>query len=147
MKFPRWFVKAFASLMYRLDQSNWMPKSLAETDSLHGSAYIANLGSFGVTNPPFHHLYDWGDTSIFFCIGGLVKEAVVDQKTGGIEVKTIAPMRVTVDERIADGVYFNNSFEVFRDLLMHPEKLESIPENAKNPYPGVEFPKRRSNRN
>ncbi|MFO7840891.1 MAG: 2-oxo acid dehydrogenase subunit E2 [Fidelibacterota bacterium] len=143
MKFPRWMVKGIASLMHRLDQSNLMPKSLASTDSLHGSAYIANLGSFGVTNPPYHHLYDWGDTSLFFCIGTLIKEAVVNQESGEIEVKTIVPMRVTVDERITDGVYFNNSFEVFNDLFQHPEKLELIPENAKNPYPGVEFKKKK----
>ncbi|MBW6458432.1 MAG: hypothetical protein K0B52_04635, partial [FCB group bacterium] len=58
MKFPRCFVKFFSWLVYNvLDQINLMPKSLASTDSLHGSAYIANLGSFGVTNPPYHHLY------------------------------------------------------------------------------------------
>ncbi|MDZ7821337.1 MAG: 2-oxo acid dehydrogenase subunit E2 [Candidatus Marinimicrobia bacterium] len=146
MKFPRWFVKGFASLMYRLDQSNLMPKSLAASDSLHGSAYIANLGSFGVKNPPFHHLYDWGDTSLFFCIGTLVKEAVVNQKSDEIEVKTIAPMRVTLDERIADGVYFNNCFEVFNDLFQHPEKLEVIPGDAKDPYPGVVFKTRKGGR-
>jgi hypothetical protein len=144
MKFPRCFVKFFAWLVYGvLDQLNLMPASLASTDSLHGSAYIANLGSFGVTNPPYHHLYNYGDISIFFVVGALLKEAVVNQENGEIEIKTIVPIRATVDERIADGVYFNNSFHVLNELIQHPERLEKIPEDAKNPYPGVKFRKKR----
>ncbi len=144
-KLPRWFVKFFAWLMYDfLDQHNMMPQGLAATDSMHGSAYIANLGSFGVVNPPYHHLYDNGDISIFFVIGALIKEAVVDQQSGKIEVKTVAPIRVTVDERIADGVYFNNSFQLLNSYIQDPEKLMSMPENMKDPYPGVKFKKKKT---
>jgi hypothetical protein len=144
MKFPRCFVKFFSWFMYGvLDPLNLMPKSLASTDSLHGSAYIANLGSFGVTNPPYHHLYNYGDISIFFVLGALLKEAVVNQENGEIEIKTIVPIRASVDERIADGVYFNNSFHVLNDFIQNPEKLEKIPEDAKNPYPGVKFKKKK----
>ena len=143
MKFPRCFVKFFSWFMYGvLDPLNLMPKSLASTDSLHGSAYIANLGSFGVTNPPYHHLYNYGDISIFFVVGALLKEAVANQETGEVEIKTIVPIRASVDERIADGVYFNNSFHVLNDFIQNPEKLEKIPEDAKNPYPGVKFRKK-----
>ncbi|MDX9780136.1 MAG: 2-oxo acid dehydrogenase subunit E2, partial [bacterium] len=145
MKFPRFFIKFFSWLMYGfMDQHNLMPKSLAATDSLHGSAYIANLGSFGVNTLPFHHLYNYGDISIFFVLGALVKKPVVNQLSGETELKTVAQMRTTVDERIADGVYFSNSFKLFMDLFQHPEKLEKIPENAKNPYPGVVFKKNKN---
>lgn len=142
MKFPQFIVKFFSWLVYGfLDQHNLMPKSLAATDSLHGSAYIANLGSFGVTTLPFHHLYNYGDISIFFVIGTLEKKAFINPETGSIETKTITQMRTTVDERISDGVYLSNSFQLFLDLFQHPEKLEKVPENAKNPYPGVKFKK------
>lgn len=145
MKFPRFFVKFFSWLMYGfLDQHNLMPKSLAATDSMHGSAYIANLGSFGVNTLPFHHLYNYGDISLFFAIGAKSKKTYVDQESADIGVKNVVTMRVTIDERIADGVYFNNSFQLFTDLFMHPEKLEKIPENAKNPYPGVKFKKKQN---
>jgi len=111
MKLPRWFVKFFAWFMYKfLDERNMMPTDLTSTDSMHGSAYIANLGSFGVQHPPFHHLYDYGDLSLFFVLGGLKKEAVVDQVTGEISVKTVIPIRVTLDERITDGVYFKDPY-------------------------------------
>lgn len=145
MKFPRFLVKFFSWLMYGLlDQHNLMPKSLAATDSLHGSAYIANLGSFGVNTLPYHHLYNYGDISIFFVIGAMQKKPIVNQESGGTEVKNVVSMHVTVDERISDGVYFNNSFQLFKDFFIHPEKLEKIPENAKNPYPGVVFKKNRN---
>jgi hypothetical protein len=142
MKLPRWFVKFFGWFMYKfLDERNMMPKDLASTDSMHGSAYIANLGSFGVQHPPFHHLYDYGDLSLFFVLGGLKKEAVVDQETGEISVKTVIPIRVTIDERITDGVYFNNTFHLLNDFIQNPKKLETFPDDQKDPYPGVKFKK------
>jgi hypothetical protein len=144
MKFPRFFVKFFSWFMYGfLDQHNLMPGSLAATDSMHGSAYIANLGSFGVNTLPYHHLYNYGDISLFFAIGAMMKKPYVNQTSGEFEVRNVVSMRVTIDERIADGVYFNNSFQLFMDLFQHPEKLEKIPDNAKNPYPGVKMKKSR----
>lgn len=140
MKFPRWFLKFFTKFMYRfLDEHNMMPEDLAATDSMHGSAYIANLGSFGVQHPPFHHLYDYGDISLFFVLGGLKKDVVVDQETGEISVKTVIPIRVTIDERIADGVYFNNTFNLLNDLIQNPSRLETFLEDQKDPYPGVKY--------
>ncbi|MEA2078247.1 MAG: hypothetical protein U9O95_09560 [Candidatus Marinimicrobia bacterium] len=140
MKLPRFLIRFFAKFVYRfLDEHNMMPKSLAATDSMHGSAYIANLGSFGVQHPPFHHLYDYGDISLFFVLGGLKKEAVVDQETGDISVKTHIPIRITIDERIADGVYFNNTFHLFNDFMQNPKKLETFSEDQKDPYPHVKY--------
>ena len=51
------------------------------------------------------------------------------------------PIRVTIDERIADGVYFNNTFHLLNDLLQNPKKLETFPEDQKDAYPGVKFKK------
>lgn len=142
MKFPTCFVKFFTWFMYKfLDERNLMPKDLASTDSMHGSAYIANLGSFGVQNPPFHHLYDYGDLSLFFVLGGLRKDLVVDQETSETSVKTVIPIRISLDERIADGVYFNNTFHILYDYLQNPKKLETFPDNQKDPFPGVKFKK------
>ena len=140
MKLPRWFVTFFSKLVYGfMDNKNMMPADLAATDSMHGSAYIANLGSFGVQDPPFHHLYDYGDISCFFVLGALRKDAVVDQETGEISVKTRIPMKITVDERIADGVYFNNTFNQMNNYLQDPTLLETIPEDQKDAYPQVKF--------
>ncbi len=140
MKLPKGIVKFFAKLVYQfLDNRNMMPKDLAATDSMHGSAYIANLGSFGVQDPPFHHLYDYGDISCFFVLGALRKDAVVDQETGEISVITRIPLKITIDERVADGVYFNNTFHVMNDYLQDPSKLETIPEDQKDAYPHVKY--------
>lgn len=143
MKFPRWFIRWFAATMFKWDSNNRMPKSLSTTDGMHGSAFIANLGSFGMKTAPFHHLYEWGDISVFFNIGGLVKSAVVNQETGEIEVKTTTQMAITLDERIADGVYFKNSLDRFEKYIQNPELLEKLPEKLRDPYPGVIFPKKK----
>ncbi|MCK4813654.1 MAG: hypothetical protein KAT14_06930, partial [Candidatus Marinimicrobia bacterium] len=95
---------------------------------------------------PYHHLYEFGDTSIFFVIAGLIKKAVVDQETGEIKIKTVVPMRITVDERISDGVYFNNAFELFNSFIQDPTKLETFPENQKNPYPHIVFKKKKKDK-
>lgn len=140
LKFPRWFVKGFAKFVFGfLDNRDMMPEFFAATDSMHGSAYIANLGSFGVQDPVFHHLYDYGDISCFFVLGALRKDPVVDQETGELSVKTRIPIKITIDERIADGVYFNNTFHVMNEYLQDPSKLETIPEDQKDPYPHVKF--------
>lgn len=140
LKFPRWFVKAFAKFIFGfLDNRDMMPEFFAATDSMHGSAYIANLGSFGVQDPPFHHLYDYGDISCFFVLGALRKDAVVDQETGELSVKTRIPMKITIDERIADGVYFNNTFNQMNNYLQDPSKLETIPVDQKDAYPHVKY--------
>jgi len=139
-KFPRWFIRWFAKFVYKfLDNRDMMPEFFAATDSMHGSAYIANLGSFGVVDPPYHHLYDYGDISLFFVLGGLRKDAVVDQETGEISVKTRMPVKITIDERIADGVYFNNTFHVMNEFFQDPTKLETFPEDQKDAYPNVKY--------
>ena len=40
------------------------------------------------------------------------------------ELRTILPMAVVLDERIADGFYFVRSFKYFEWLMQHPEELK-----------------------
>ena len=40
------------------------------------------------------------------------------------ELRTILPMAVVLDERIADGFYFVRSFKYFEWLKQHPEELK-----------------------
>jgi hypothetical protein len=114
--------KALVIGLYRiLDRLNLAPWALLKTDPLYSSVYIANLGSIGL-DAPFHHLYEWGNASFFVVMGKL------QQKEGrGVHAATKrhhVNFKVTLDERIADGLYFARSASIFTRLLAKPELLE-----------------------
>lgn len=122
--------KALVVGLYRIiDRLNLAPWALLKTDPLYSSVYVANLGSIGL-DAPFHHLYEWGNASIFIVIGKL------EQKEGrGVHASTRrhhVSFKVTLDERIADGLYFARSASVFSRLLAKPELLEIPLEEAKS---------------
>lgn len=119
--------KALASGGFRLlDRFNMAPAGMIDNDPLFTSAYFANLGSIGLETP-YHHLYEWGSASVFVVLGRMFqKEAPHSGKPAVL--RHFINMKVTVDERIADGIYFAHSAALFSRLLLHPELLESPPD-------------------
>ena len=61
--------------------------------------------------------------SILITIGKIKKEQVVD-KDGKVDVRDICEFGCTLDERIADGLYFINSVKLLEYILNHPTLLE-----------------------
>jgi len=90
-------------------------------DPLYSSIYVANLGSLGL-NAPYHHLYEWGNTSIFLVIGKMFSKELWH---GGTRVRQrYLELRLTIDERIADGYIFAAAASAFYRMLSNPELLE-----------------------
>jgi len=114
--------KALLVGIYRLlDRFNLAPWSLIKMDPFYSSIYIANLGSLGL-NAPYHHLYEWGNTSIFLVIGKMFSKELWH---GGTRVRQrYIDLRVTLDERIADGYIFAEAASAFSRMLSNPELLE-----------------------
>ena len=108
LKFPQFVVSGFVNLLRLLDRYGKMPKSLAETDGMHSTIFIANLGSIGTDGAPLHHLYEWGTTSIFVTVGRMRKVLQISSR-GEQTVKDVVDISFTVDERISDGFYFIRS--------------------------------------
>ncbi len=121
MKFPRFFIRFFIWLIEWMDFNGILPKSISSADPLRSSVYVANLGSVGI-DAPFHHLFEWGTTSIFLAIGKIGKKPVVDQD-GQIVAKTMVEMKISLDERVADGFYYAKSLDLFRAYMENPERL------------------------
>lgn len=120
------FMIRFVTWAFRvLDYFGLAPRSMIEEDPLYTSMYLANLGSIGL-DAPFHHLYEWGTASIFVAIGEIHKVPLVSE-TGKIEVRNVVNLNVTLDERIADGIYYARSIELLKSLVMSPELLEEPP--------------------
>lgn len=130
-KFPKPIVHFFISLLDFLDSIGKYPDDLYKEDPMHASAVVTNLGSIGLKNVPYHHLYDRGTTSVFICLGEIHRDKIYDDEAGEFVEKDLVEISVTIDERISDGFYYIRAINTFKEILDNPklleEKLESIP--------------------
>jgi pyruvate/2-oxoglutarate dehydrogenase complex dihydrolipoamide acyltransferase (E2) component len=124
MKMPRFMIRAFFAILRWMDFYFNMPKALADIDPLRCSVYISNLGSIGI-EAPFHHLYEWGNCSMFIAIGK-IRYMPAALEDGTLVSKKMVEIKVSVDERIADGFYFARSLELMESYLKDPESLENL---------------------
>lgn len=107
MRFIRW-----------LDKHGWCPDFLIGKDPNYSSVFISNLGSIRLKSG-YHHLTNWG-TSSLFCIIGEKKWTPLYDEHGLVEMQETVDLGLTVDERIADGYYYAKSVRLFKYLLEHP---------------------------
>jgi hypothetical protein len=119
---PRIILRGAVRLLGWLDYHGWLPRILIEADPMHTSIFISNLGSLHI-DAPFHHLYEWGTSSIFMTIGVISKTPMV-MPDGTIAIRDTANIAMTIDERISDGYYFAKTIRRFEYFLQHPEELE-----------------------
>lgn len=128
MSVPGFMVKFLVWLLKSLDYIGLMPKIINEVSPFHTSVFVSNLGSVGI-QPVYHHLYEFGTTSIFIVFGMKSKEKVLNSDNEVVEKKYVR-LCVTTDERIADGLYFASAFKMYRNLIKNPEQLELPPEKV-----------------
>lgn len=107
-----------------LDSIGRYPEDIRKDDPMHSSIFITNLGSIGVRNVPYHHLFDWGTNSLFVCLGEIYKDRIYSPESGKYKEKYLVEISTTIDERISDGFYFINAMNKFKEILNNPEKLE-----------------------
>jgi len=130
---PKPLFKLVMGVIKRMDRTGKLPKDLANANPYWASCFISNLGSIKM-NAEYHHLINFGSNSFFLIVGEKVKKPVFHDD-GSFELKEFLPLAFTIDERIADGVYFANSIKIFKALLLKPEYLlkpatETIDVNA-----------------
>lgn len=107
-----------------LDRYGLLPKSLIDASPFHASLVITNLASIR-TNHIFHHLYEFGTSSVFIALGNM--REVARRTRDGISFERCLPMGVVTDERICSGSYFARAFRRFRQYLLDPSLLEGLP--------------------
>jgi len=122
VKLPVWMLRIVFGLLKWLESHGWYPTSLMNEDPYYASVFLSNLGSIRM-HANYHHLADWG-TNSFFCIVGEKKESPVFAPDGTYEMRDTIDLGLTIDERIADGLYFANSLRLLRALLADPELLD-----------------------
>jgi pyruvate/2-oxoglutarate dehydrogenase complex dihydrolipoamide acyltransferase (E2) component len=131
-RLPRSLILLAIRAVRTLDYFGLLPASFIKGDALYTSAFLANLGSIGA-DAVFHHLYEWGNAPFFVTVGQRKKELVINER-GDPEVEEVMDLKFSLDERIADGVYFTATIGLLTDLIENPEKLEAPPENLPDPF-------------
>jgi hypothetical protein len=130
MKFgslPKFLLKFLIGAFRFLDRHNLAPADMIASDPLYCSAYVTNMGSLGMERGPYHHLFEWGNASLFLGISKHGKRPVVDE-TGNIVAREIMDIVVTYDDRISEGLYGVRAIELMKSFIEHPEQLEQPPD-------------------
>lgn len=127
MRLPRFIISTAVNFLMFLDEHNMLPKSIIEASPMHTSFFITNMGSLGIDSI-YHHLYNFGTTSIFLAMGN--KKEEIDPKNPSEKIKYIS-FKFVNDERICDGLYYARSFGLFRRYLLNPERLEEPSKDVK----------------
>ena len=111
----------FRFLMF-LDRHNMLPKAIIDASPFHTSVFITNVGSLGI-DTIYHHIYNFGTTSMFFAMGKKKKSYIYDDDE--FKEEKCITIAFVGDERICDGYYFASSFKQLAKYLKKPELLEA----------------------
>ncbi len=122
MALPKPILKFVFNVLGWLDYHGHYPTFLMTEDPYFSSVFVSNLGSIKM-KANYHHLANWGTNSFFVIVGEKHMKAYPTED-GGVEWREVIDLGLTIDERIADGVYFAKSLKIFRELIAHPELLE-----------------------
>lgn len=121
MKFANW-----------ADKHGLLPKSLIKASPFHTSCFLTNLKSIKLGHI-YHHLYNFGTTTMFVSMG---KEKVEPYVENNKELKLgkFLNLGMSLDERVADGLYMGKSLKLCQDLLANPDNLkENMPDDGTIP--------------
>ena len=120
---PHWMMMLIVKTVLALDKHGWAPDFLIGSDPNHAAIFLSNLGSIGL-ECGYHHLVNWGTNSCFVVVGKkhFTKTISAD---GSEDVHEVIPLGITLDERIADGYYYSGTVALVKELLEHPELLET----------------------
>ena len=121
LKLPGFVLRFLVWLVKALDSWNLLPEFFIRTDPMFASIFVANLGSVGIDRT-WHHLYEYGNISLFGVIGSVTKLVVPDENDQPV-VRPHVRMRFAFDERINDGHYCAESLGIMRDYVEHPSRF------------------------
>ena len=126
---PNMFIRGTVKFLKFLDRHGALPKKLIEVSPFHTSVFLTNVGSLGIDSI-YHHLYNFGTTSMFFAMGKKKKSYVYDDDE--IKEERCISIAFVGDERICDGYYYATSFKLLCKYLKKPELLEQHAEVKKD---------------
>lgn len=125
---PSFVIGLGVRLLMWLDRHNLMPGAMMGPDPMFASLFASNLGSVGIDDVT-HHLYEYGNVSLFAAMGKAGPLVVVGED-GQPTVRDAVKVRWSFDERINDGFYCAKSLGLVREVMEDPAKVLGDPEKA-----------------
>ncbi len=120
-RIPPFLLRGVVGFLMWMDRHGKLPKKLVDLQPFHSGFFVTNVGSIGLP-VIFHHLYEFGTTSVFLAMGR--KKTVNEvQADGSVVTKRYLPVKVVVDDRICDGFTYSRAFKVVARCFAHPEVL------------------------
>ncbi len=120
-RLPQFLFRWAMGLVRWMDKHGMLPKKLIAASPFHTSCYLTNLKSIK-TDFVYHHLFNFGTTSLFVSMGKEKEAPVVED--GKVKVGKIMNLGISMDERGCDGFYFCRSLRVWNDMFLDPSILE-----------------------
>ena len=120
MKFD-FLVGGICNILRFADRHGLLPKAIIDASPFHATLLITNLASIR-TNHIYHHVYEFGTTSVAVAMGNL--REVPKTVQGKVTLERCIPLGIVMDERIASGHFFAHVFAYVKELLKNPEKME-----------------------
>ncbi len=128
-KLPNWLFRLVMKCLRFLDRHNCLPKWIIDSSCFHCSAFLTNLKSIKL-DAINHHLYEFGNASLFIAMGKEKMEPVVERNKE-LKIGKVLNVGVTMDDRIADGFYYGKSLRLWRDIFENLDcLLESMPDDG-----------------
>ena len=118
---PNFLILWSIRILRFLDKHGIMPKAIINASPFHTSVFLTNVGSLGIDSI-YHHIYNFGTTSLFFSMGKKKKSYIYDEDE--IKEEKCITIAFVGDERICDGHYYASSFKQLNKYLKKPELLE-----------------------
>ncbi|EAQ00682.1 hypothetical protein JNB_10924 [Janibacter sp. HTCC2649] len=87
-----------------------------------GTAFVSNVGSLGL-DEAFLAPLPFARTPVYLAIGAVQDKAVVVD--GEVVVRPVVVLVATADHRIVDGSHAGQLAAILRDLVLHPDRLDS----------------------
>lgn len=125
---PGFLLRGALALLRWLDRVNLLPGSMIRPDPMFASLFAANVGSLGIDRVT-HHLYEYGNVSVFGAMGVAGPRIVVGDD-GQPAVRDAVEIRFSFDERINDGFYCAASLKLAHEVFAEPEKVLGDPRVA-----------------
>ncbi len=131
-KLPDWMFRWALAIFRWMDRHGLLTKGMVKASPFHTSAFVTNLKSLKIPYI-YHHLYNFGTTSMFFSLGKEKMMPVVENNKD-IKVAKMLQIGFSEDERIADGYYMAKTLKLLKEILGNPDCLkEALPDEYKMP--------------
>lgn len=129
---PAWVLRWALDLFRFMDKHGLLTKGMIKASPFHTSCFFTNLKSIKL-GYIYHHLYNFGTTSMFVAMGKERMMPVVENNKD-LKVAKMIEFGISLDERVADGYYMGKTLRILKDIFANPDTLnEKMPDDGSIP--------------